>query len=65
MSEQYYPTFQQNSAPPPVYAPPSRLSVWRIAAAVFVGNFLCLLIGLVLYLCLAVGVAVLSGATNR
>ncbi len=64
MSEQYYPTFQESSAPP-VYAPPSRLSVWRIAAAVFVGNFLCALLGIVLYFCLVVGVAALAGVTNR
>ncbi len=65
MSDQFYPAVQQGSAPPVIYAPASRLSVWRIAAAVFVGNFLCALLGIVLYFCLVLGLMALAGAGNR
>ncbi len=39
------------SSPTGAYVP-ARMSVWQIALAVFVGNLLCALIPIVLYLCL-------------
>lgn len=43
MPEQANPTVSAAS-PPPLQYVPSRMSVWRIAAAVFVGNFSCALL---------------------
>ncbi len=65
MSDQFYPSVPTAATPVTYAPPPSRLSVWRIAAAVFVGNFLCMLLGIVLYICFVVGIAALAGAGNR
>jgi len=53
---------QQITSPVPASSPavmyaPARMSVWQIALAVFVGNLLCTLIPLVLYLCFLVFIA--------
>ncbi len=60
MSDQFYPAISSSTLPQ-TYAPPSRLSVWRIAAAVFVGTFLCF----ILYLCFLFGVVVLLNSGGR
>jgi hypothetical protein len=44
---------------------PSRLSIWRIAAGVFIGNILCLLISLVLYACVFAGMSVFGVSLSR
>ncbi len=61
MSEQFYPTVQAAPAPPVVYAQfPSRVGVWQIAAATFLGIFLCQLLTLVLTACIWGGVLALG-----
>ncbi len=64
MSEQFSPTVAQGSTQPVVIAPSQPTSVWRIAAATFVGIFLCQLITLVITGCFYFGVfaLVLSNA---
>ncbi len=44
---------------------PSRLSIWRIALGVFVGNILCVLITLVLYACLFFGMMMFGVSADR
>ncbi len=64
----YYPTvpIAQPADVAPIYAPaPSRLSVWKIAGGVFVGNFVCLLLSLLLYFCAIMAFAILASASNR
>ncbi len=46
-------------------APAASASVWKIAAAVFVGNLLCALLSAVLYFCVVFGAIILAGATRR
>ncbi len=61
MSEQFYPTVQAAPAPPVVYAQfPSQVSVWRIAAATFVGILLCQLLSLVVTACVWGGIVALG-----
>ncbi len=64
MSEQVFPTVPNAPAPPAQYAS-SRMSVWRIAAAVFVGNFFCALLWFVLYFCFIIGVGLLGSGVRR
>ncbi len=65
MSNEFYPSTPAASSPPVMYVPTSRQSVWTIAAAVFVGNLLCALIGVALYFCLVFGMFAIAGAGNR
>ena len=44
---------------------PSRLSMGRIALGVFIGNFLCMLISVLLYACMLVGLSVFGVSLSR
>ncbi len=45
--------------------PLSRMSVWSIAFAVFVGNVLCVLLGVAIYFCFVFGIALLATGGRR
>jgi hypothetical protein len=59
MSQEVIPTMPVATSQPMIYVP-SRMSVWRIALAVFVGNLLCALLWFVLYFCLIFGLGFLG-----
>ncbi len=66
MSEQAITPFIPGEQQPIEYVPPpAPVSIWKIAAAVFVGNLLCGLISAGLYFCLLFGGIILASASPR
>ncbi len=59
MSDQFYPSVP-SAATPVIYAPVQGTSVWRIAAATFVGILLCQLIAFAITACFYFGVFALA-----
>ncbi len=61
MEQQYAPATQSAQPQPVVYvAPAARVSVWRIAAATFIGLLVCQLLGILLTACAYGGIIALA-----